>query len=69
MAKGERLLKDLCKIVILSRFVCCHLANPKSITIPDEALRAGPGWENTLFFVAYDDAGGFCESTIAVTYS
>ena len=34
-----------------------------------EALRAGPGWENTLFFVAYDDAGGFCESTIAVTYS
>merc|ERR1719231_633952 len=23
-----------------------------------EALRAGPGWENTLFFVAYDDGGG-----------
>eukprot|EP01046_Picozoa_sp_COSAG06_P082649 COSAG06_NODE_29651_length_552_cov_1.220751_2_plen_46_part_01 len=24
-----------------------------------EALRAGPGWENTMFFVAYDDGGGF----------
>lgn len=24
-----------------------------------EGLRAGPGWENTLFFVAYDDPGGF----------
>ena len=24
-----------------------------------EGLRAGPGWENTMFFVAYDDSGGF----------
>jgi phospholipase C len=24
-----------------------------------EALRAGPGWENTLFAIAYDDAGDF----------
>lgn len=24
-----------------------------------EALRAGPGWANTMFFVAYDDGGGF----------
>ena len=23
-----------------------------------EALRAGPGWENTMLFVAYDDGGG-----------
>jgi hypothetical protein len=24
-----------------------------------EALRAGPGWKNTMFMVAYDDGGGF----------
>ena len=23
-----------------------------------EALRAGPGWNSTLFLIAYDDAGG-----------
>ena len=26
-----------------------------------EALRAGKGWEKTLFVVTYDDYGGFCE--------
>ena len=29
-----------------------------------EALRAGPGWENTLFFVAYDDTGGFYDHVL-----
>eukprot|EP01043_Picozoa_sp_COSAG02_P068154 COSAG02_NODE_11214_length_1769_cov_3.247904_3_plen_63_part_01 len=23
-----------------------------------EALRAGPKWESTMFFIAYDDGGG-----------
>lgn len=29
-----------------------------------EALRAGPSWNRTLFFVAYDDAGGFYDHVI-----
>jgi phospholipase C len=29
-----------------------------------EALRAGPGWDNTLFFVAYDDGGGFYDHVV-----
>ena len=39
--------------MILSRFVCCHLANPKSIAIADccEARNSTPGsrdWEDRL---------------------
>jgi phospholipase C len=29
-----------------------------------EALRAGPGWENTLFVVQYDDGGGFYDHVV-----
>lgn len=29
-----------------------------------EALRAGPGWNNTLFFVVYDDAGGYYDHIV-----
>ena len=29
-----------------------------------EGLRAGPGWEDTLFFVAYDDSGGFYDHVL-----
>ena len=29
-----------------------------------EALRAGPSWNRTLFFVAYDDAGGFYDHVV-----
>eukprot|EP00930_Biecheleria_cincta_P100062 TRINITY_DN91677_c0_g1_i1.p1 TRINITY_DN91677_c0_g1~~TRINITY_DN91677_c0_g1_i1.p1 ORF type:complete len:610 (-),score=110.75 TRINITY_DN91677_c0_g1_i1:521-2080(-) len=29
-----------------------------------EALRARPGWNNTLLFVAYDDAGGFYDHIV-----
>ena len=30
-----------------------------------EALRAGPGWEDTMFFVAYDDGGGFYDHVLS----
>ena len=29
-----------------------------------EALRAGPKWQQTLLFVAYDDGGGFYDRTL-----
>jgi len=29
-----------------------------------EALRAGPGWEHTMLFVAYDDAGGYYDHVV-----
>ena len=29
-----------------------------------EALRAGPGWNNTMLLVAYDDAGGFYDHMV-----
>jgi phospholipase C len=29
-----------------------------------EALRAGPGWNKTLLFVAYDDAGGYYDHVV-----
>lgn len=31
-----------------------------------EALRAGPGWEDTMFFVAYDDGGGFYDHVSSI---
>ena len=38
----------------------CHDVGKGERVLKDvyEALRAGPGWEKTLFLVAYDDAGG-----------
>ena len=29
-----------------------------------EALRAGPGWNHTLLWVGYDDAGGFYDHVV-----
>ena len=29
-----------------------------------EALRAGPGWNRTLFFIVYDDAGGYYDHVV-----
>jgi phospholipase C len=29
-----------------------------------EALRAGPKWESTMFFIAYDDGGGFYDHVV-----
>ena len=33
-----------------------------------EALRAGPGWEKTLFLIVYDDSGGQCKYTGVLPY-
>ena len=32
-----------------------------------EALRAGPGWNRTLFLILYDDAGGIWDSVVPPT--
>ena len=60
MAKGERLLKDICAC----RFPAVPVPMLTFRRCADEAVRAGPKWEKTLLLVAYDDAGGFYDHIV-----
>ena len=74
VAKGERLLKDICELSASVQKVFSTYTNVPGVGIlthpplvclrVDEALRAGPGWNKTLLAVVYDDAGGTYDHVI-----